>query len=115
MRLVEIVAEHYYMKDCDGRPWTSLLGQDSNVRDYYFGIAYREIPALISSYISQHGWLGKLVRGCIRSFINAHGVTLDRSNCESLAKRIVREIQASKGKGNSEKKETAAILKGEVR
>lgn len=92
MRLVELIAEYYYLKDTNNAPIVPFKAQDSNVRDFYFKTAYNVIPQLIHSYLSQGTWLGKLVRGSIRDFINSHGTLLDKNNFNSLAKRITRNI-----------------------
>ena len=93
MRLKRVIAEWYYLKDTHNAPVVPFDEQDSNVQDFYSRIATNEIPKLLHGYISNHGWLGNVVRGCIRDFINAHGVQLNGQNYNSLAKRIISRIK----------------------
>ena len=91
MRLKRLVAEYLYLKEHSD---IDLFDQaSSNTQDYYCRTACQEIPALLHGYISNRGWLGKLVRGCIRDFINVHGVELNKDNFNSLAKRIISRIK----------------------
>lgn len=92
MKLVDIISEYYYLKDTNNTPFIPFKEQESNVRDFYYRIAYNNIHQLIASYISQQSWLGKLIRGCISSFINNHGMELNKNNYNSLAKRIITTI-----------------------
>lgn len=94
MRLKNMIAEWLYLKDCVSESIIPFDKQNSNVRDGYCRKAVVEIPNLLSGYISNRGWLGKLIRGCIRDFINAHGVELSAENYNSLAKRIISRIGA---------------------
>jgi len=91
MRLKEIIAEWYYLKDSSNS--VPFAKQDSNVRDFYHKIAGGEIPSLVSSYFSNRGVVTKIIRGCIQGFVNAHGVQLTKENSESLVKRIISQIR----------------------
>jgi hypothetical protein len=95
MRLVDIIAEYYYLKDATDSPLIPFAKQESNVRDFYFRIAYHQIPQLLHGYLTQHAWLGNLVSGCITNFINSHGVELNKTNYNSLAKRITTNISGA--------------------
>jgi len=55
----------------------------------------------LSGYFTNNGQLQKLVRGCITKFIDAHGETLTKQNCDSLARRIVADIRGIILKGKS--------------
>ena len=94
MRLKEIVAEWHYLKDKEREsqivPFNDL---NSNARDQYFRLAYRELPHLMASYLGNRGGLTKLIRGCIQSFVAAHGMEINKSNAESLTKRIVSQLR----------------------
>ena len=93
MRLIDIIAEWQYMTDRNNAPAIVFSEANSNIKDFYYKLARQEVRHLISSYLSQRAWLGKLIRGCITDFINSHGPVLDKDTYNSLAKRIVRSIQ----------------------
>lgn len=93
MRLKEIVAEWHYIKDADNKPEISFDKQDSNVRDFYFRIAVKELPTLLGGYFGNGNKLANLIRGCILNFIDAHGNTITKQNYDSLAKRITSNIR----------------------
>src|SRR3972149_6061211 len=93
MRLKEIVAEHLYLEATNYNPICPFVEQDSNVRDFYCRLAADKLPHLLSGYFRGKGYLTKLIRGCIRDFINAHQVILNEDNSESLVKRIVSNLR----------------------
>lgn len=85
--LRRIIAEWFYLKENKlGIPFDE---QDSNIQDYYCRIAKNKIPQLVAGYWRKEGIFVKIVRGSIRSFINSHGLELNKENSESLVKRIV--------------------------
>ena len=98
MRLKEIIAEWYYLKDSSNS--VPFVKQDSNIRDFYHKIAGDEIPRLVSSYLGNKGAVAKIIRGCIQNFVNAHGIELTKENSESLTKRIISQIRNQKADGN---------------
>jgi hypothetical protein len=102
MRLKEIVAEWLYLNDTSIPNHIPFREQVSGVRDCYYRLAIKEMPSLLSGYISNHGWLGKLIRGCIQDFINSHGTTLNKESFGSLEKRITAGIQAEIKKASKE-------------
>ncbi|KKM70073.1 hypothetical protein LCGC14_1444370 [marine sediment metagenome] len=93
MRLKEIIAEHLYLIDTSYSPEVKFKEQDSNVRDFYYRAATDVIPQIIAGYLSSKGYLTKLIRGCVRDFINSHEVTLNKENSESLVKRIISNLR----------------------
>ena len=103
MRLKEVIAEWHYLKEeiREQRivPFAEL---NSNVRDRYFRTAYNELPHLVASYLGNRGAITKLIRGCIRNFINAHGVELNKGNAESLVKRITSQLRKEPTKSTRE-------------
>lgn len=93
MRLIEIIAEWSYIKDVDDKPLTLFSEQDSNVRDFYFREAYNQIPGLVAGYLRNDGDITKRIRGCVKSFSDAHGTKLTKENAESLVKRIISNLR----------------------
>ncbi len=94
MRLKRSIAELLYLRDNRSPNILPFDKQGSNIQDSYCKAALREIPSLLSGYISNRGWLGHLIRGCIIDFINTHGQVLNKQNYDSLAKRIVSRVKA---------------------
>ncbi len=98
LRLKEIVAQWYYLKDetkdMQIVPFREL---NSNVRDRYSRIAAGQLQQLMAGYLSNKGSITKLIRGCIKDFINAHSIELNRDNAESLVKRIISQLRSTKG------------------
>jgi len=101
MRLKRLIAENMYLKEHTNV--TPFDKADSNTQDRYCRLASAEIHPILHGYIGSRGWLGKLVRGCIRDFVNAHGVELNNENFNSLAKRIISRL-----KGQLDEQEYAA-------
>ncbi len=96
MRLKRLIAEYIYLKEHTNTvPFDET---DSNIQDRYCRLASAKIYPMLHGYISNGGWLGKLVRSCIRDFINTHGVELNNQNFNSLAKRIISQLKGEAGK-----------------
>lgn len=87
MRLVELVAEWNYLRDNEGALMIAFREQESHIRDFYFRIAYNDIPELIAGYLKNNGVISKRIRGSIKSFLDAHG-QLTEESIGSLEKRI---------------------------
>ena len=94
MRLKGIVAEWHYLKDNAGEPQIVPFDKlNSNERDRYSRIAANELSHLMAGYLSNKGSITKLIRGCIRGFVNAHGLELNKDNAEILVKRIISQLR----------------------
>ena len=89
MRLVDIIAEWYYLKDHVGI--MSLCDQEGSVKETYYRIAHEAMPLVISGYLRRDREIAKKIRGGIKSFISAHG-QLTKDNFSSLEKRITSSL-----------------------
>ena len=95
MRLVAIIAEGIYLQE-RGYKSIRFSNQDSNTRDFYFRIAQDKLPQLLAGYLGNRSFIARVVRGSIKSFIDAHGSDLANDNMESLVKRILSNIRHSR-------------------
>jgi len=92
MRLKEVVAEHLYWEDFDKKTGCLFKEQSSNVRDFYFKVATDELAKMLPSYLSNNGYLTRIIRGAVKDFTNIHKL-LTIENSESLVKRIVSNLR----------------------